>query len=33
MKRVRFAIGMTLAMRVVLWLDRPARDFIYAAKW
>lgn len=33
LKRVRFAIGMKLAMRIVLWLDRPARDFIYAAKW
>lgn len=33
LKRVRFAIGMTLAMRVVLWLDRPARDFVYAAQW
>jgi hypothetical protein len=33
LKRVRFAIRMTLAMRVVLWLDRPARDFIYVAKW
>ncbi len=31
--RARFAIGMKLAMRIVCWLDRPARDFIYAAKW
>jgi len=32
-RRARFAIGMKLAMRIVLWLDRPARDFIYAANW
>jgi hypothetical protein len=32
-KRARFAIGMTLAMRIVLWLDCPARDFVYAANW
>jgi hypothetical protein len=32
-KRARFAIGMRLAMRIVTWLDRPARDFIYAASW
>jgi hypothetical protein len=32
-RRARFAIGMRLAMRIVQWLDRPARDFIYTAKW
>jgi hypothetical protein len=32
-RRARFAIGMKLAMRIVVWLDRPARDFIYAANW
>jgi hypothetical protein len=32
-KTARFAIGMRLAMRIVVWLDRPARDFIYAARW
>ena len=32
-KRVRFAISMKLAMRIVKWLDRPARDFIHAANW
>jgi hypothetical protein len=32
-KRARFAIGMRLAMRIVRWLNRPARDFIYVAKW
>jgi hypothetical protein len=33
LKRARFAIGMRLAMRIVTWLGRPARDFVYAAKW
>jgi hypothetical protein len=32
-KRARFAIGMRLAMRIVRWLDRPARDFVHAANW
>jgi transcriptional regulator with XRE-family HTH domain len=32
-KRARFAISMVLAMRIVQWLDRPARDFVYAASW
>jgi hypothetical protein len=32
-KRARFAIGMRLAMRIVTWLNRPARDFIRAARW
>jgi len=32
-RRARFAIGMKLAMRIVVWPDRPARDFIYAANW
>lgn len=32
-KRARFAVGMKLAMRIVTWLDRPARDFVYAANW
>lgn len=32
-KRIRFAIGMRLAMRIVTWLDRPARDFVHAANW
>jgi hypothetical protein len=32
-RRARFAIGMRLAMRIVAWLDRPARDFVYAANW
>jgi hypothetical protein len=32
-RRARFAIGMRLTMRIVSWLQRPARDFVYAAKW
>jgi uncharacterized protein YfiM (DUF2279 family) len=32
-KRKRFAIGMRLAMRIVTWLGRPARDFVHAANW
>jgi hypothetical protein len=32
-KRARFAISMRLAMRIVTWLDRPARDFVDAASW
>jgi hypothetical protein len=28
-KRARFAISMRLAMRIVTWLDRPARNFVY----
>ena len=33
LRRVRFAIGMQLAMRIVTWLGRSARDFIVAAPW
>jgi hypothetical protein len=29
----RFAIEMNLAMKIVQWLDRPAADFIHAARW
>jgi hypothetical protein len=32
-KTVRFAIRMTLAMRIVQWLERPASAFIYVADW
>jgi hypothetical protein len=32
-RTARFAIGMRLAMRIVAWLGRPARDFIYVAGW
>jgi hypothetical protein len=33
LRNVRYAIAMTLAMRVTQWLGRPAADFIYAADW
>jgi hypothetical protein len=33
LRTARFAIGMTLAMRITQWLGRPAADFIYIAKW
>jgi len=32
-RTARYAIRMTLAMRIVMWLDRPASAFIYAAEW
>jgi hypothetical protein len=32
-KRARFTMSMRLAMRIVAWLDRPARDFIRATIW
>jgi hypothetical protein len=32
-RKVRYAIGMRLAMRIVQWLERPAADFIYAVRW
>ena len=32
-KRARFATGVRLAMRIVVWLDRPASDFVMAAQW
>ena len=33
LKKVRYAISMVLAMRIVRWLDRPAADFIVPAEW
>jgi hypothetical protein len=33
LRTARFATNLRLAMRLVTWLHRPARDFIYAAKW
>ena len=33
LRTAKFATGMTLAMRITQWLDRPAADFVYAAKW
>jgi hypothetical protein len=32
-RRVRYAIGVGLAMRITQWLQRPAADFVYAARW
>lgn len=32
-RTARYAINMKLAMRIVQWLDRPAADFIYLARW
>jgi uncharacterized membrane protein YgaE (UPF0421/DUF939 family) len=32
-KTAKYAIGMTLAMRIVRWLGKPAAAFIYAARW
>jgi hypothetical protein len=33
LRTAKFATGMRLAMRIVQWLNRPAADFVYAAKW
>jgi hypothetical protein len=33
LRTARYATGMGVAMRIVQWLERPAADFIYAAKW
>jgi hypothetical protein len=33
LRTARFAISMTLAMRITQWLERPAADFVYAAGW
>jgi hypothetical protein len=33
LRTAKFATGMDLAMRIVQWLDRPAADFVYPAKW
>jgi hypothetical protein len=32
-RTARYAINMKLAMRIVQWLERPASDFIYQARW
>jgi hypothetical protein len=32
-KTAKYAIGLTLAMRITQWLERPAADFVYAADW
>jgi hypothetical protein len=31
--RIRYAISIRLAMRITRWLDRPAREFMFAADW
>jgi len=33
LRTARYAAGMDVAMRIVQWLDRPAADFIYSARW
>ncbi len=33
LRTARFAVGMTLAMEITQWLERPAADFVYAAQW
>jgi hypothetical protein len=33
LRTAKFATGMKLAMRIAQWLDRPAADFVYAARW
>lgn len=32
-RTAKYAIGMRLAMRITLWLERPAADFVEAARW
>ncbi len=33
LRTAKFATGMELAMRIVQWLERPAADFVYVARW
>jgi hypothetical protein len=33
LRTAKFATGMVIAMRITQWLERPASDFVYAAKW
>lgn len=33
LRTAKFAIGMRLAMRITHWLQRPAADFVYCARW
>jgi hypothetical protein len=33
LRTARFATGMRVAMNIVQWLERPAADFVYPAKW
>jgi AraC-like DNA-binding protein len=32
-RTARFGTSMRLAMRITHWLERPAADFVYAARW
>jgi hypothetical protein len=33
LRTAKFATGMKFAMRIVQWLNRPAADFVCAARW
>lgn len=33
LKGAKFATGIALAMRITQWLQRPAADFVYCARW
>ena len=33
LRTARYATSMTLAMAITQWLQRPAADFVYAARW
>jgi hypothetical protein len=33
LKNAKFATGMKLAMRITQWVEQPAADFIYPARW
>jgi hypothetical protein len=33
LRTAKFATGMDLAMRIAQWLDRPATEFVYLARW
>ncbi len=33
LRTAKFATSMVLAMRITQWMNRPAADFIYAARW
>lgn len=32
-RTARYAAGMSVAMSITQWLERPAADFIYSARW
>ena len=33
LRTARYATSMVLAMRITRWLERPAADFVYPARW